>query len=332
LLSVFLAHSTADATFAHELTAFLETGCDNLYFADDASARLGEDIVATAERGRSADVLVLLLSPSSNSARWVREQWQPVLTDSASQGDTRVAIFLLEQCVFPQLLRRGLNFFNAATGPLVAMRRLKRWLRAIQSGGAPPAMTISPDLESLYCTLADRPGTCTAPGPLAERFAQQAAWDFEAVFWIPAHGRNLTRIAGELGAQLGMRLDGPPEENCRRICEVLSRKRCLVILDAPDVAVDPIVPGGRTSLLFTSEPVRIVRDTTSLAEGRTLVSAGRFAEAYEMFHELFSAGLDTESCARELVWICEHWDRIDEANALRFHVGLRSTGEQLRLF
>jgi hypothetical protein len=167
---------------------------------------------------------------------------------------------------------------------------------------------------------------------MAERFAHQAARDFEAVFWIPAHGRNLTRIAGEVGSQLGMRLDGPVEENCRRIREVLSRRRCLVVLDAPEVAVEPIMPCGRTSVLLTSEPVHLMRDVRSLAAGRSLISSGRFAEAYEIFHELFNAGVDTESCARELVWICEHWDRFEEANAFRFRAGRPAPAEQLRLF
>jgi hypothetical protein len=166
---------------------------------------------------------------------------------------------------------------------------------------------------------------------MADRFAKQAARDFEAVFWIPAHGRSLTRIAGELGAQLGMKLDGPAEENCRRIRELLSRKRCLVILDAPEVTIDPIVPQGRSSVLFTSDPVRVVEDARDFVAGRSLVQAERLAEAYEIFYELFNAGKEMESCARELVWICDHWDRVEEANKLRFHVG-PAPSEQLRLF
>ena len=112
------------------------------------------------------------------------------------------------------------------------MRRLKRWLRGIQVGTA-PAMHFSPDLENLYCALADQTGAITASGALTDRFAREAALDFEAAFWIPSHGRTLAQIAGELGAQLGMTLDGPVEENCTRIRGVLARKRCLLVLDAP---------------------------------------------------------------------------------------------------
>jgi pentatricopeptide repeat protein len=330
LLSVFPAHAPTDAPFARELSAFLESGCEAVSFIADAAIKPGEDMIDAAETGLSADVLVIILSSASNPARWLRERWEPILFGRALETNTRVAIFLSEECAFPPLFRRLLKFFDATAGRLEAMRRLKRWLWGIQSG-IDPDMVLSPDLETLYCVLADRPGRFTASGAIAERFALEAAQDFEAVLWIPSHGRTLSQIAGELGSRLGMTLDGPIEDNCRRICEVLSGKRCLVILDAPHVAVDPLLPAGRTSILFTSEPVRTVDHAPGLSVARGLFSAGRFAEAYEMFYELLSSGVEKESCARDLIWICEHWERLDEANALRFHIG-PSPSEQLLLF
>ena len=74
-----------------------------------------------------------------------------------------------------------------------------------------------------------------------------------------------------------------------------------------------------------------MEDSRNFAAGRALVVARRFAEAYEILYELFNAGIETEACARELVWICEHWDRVDEANTLRFRFHPASA-EQLRLF
>jgi pentatricopeptide repeat protein len=329
LLSVFLAHSAADAPFAEELSAFLEAGCDAVSLARDGLIKPGQDLLRAAETGQSADILILLLSPASNPPRWPRERWEPLFARN-QEADTRSAVFLLEECVFPALLRRGLSFFDATADRLPAMRRLKRWLLGIRLG-ASPAMTFSPDLELLYSALADKPGTLTASGAMAGRFAHQAARDFEAVLWIPAHGRTLAQIAGELGSRLQMTLDGPLEDNCRRIRDVLSSQRCLLILDAPQVPVDPLLPSGRTSVLFTSEPVHIVADVRSLAVARSLVTARRFAEADEIFRELLNSGVEPQSCARELVWICEHWDRIEEANDLRFLTG-PSPAEQLRLF
>jgi pentatricopeptide repeat protein len=329
LLSVFLAHASADASAAQEIRTFIEAGCDGVRFAPDAAIQPGQDLFAAAESGLSEHVLVLLLSPASNPARWPLQSWEPFLHPPAADG-AKIAIFLLQDCVFPGRLRRGLRLFDGTAERLTAMRQLKRWLHSIQLGTS-ASMTFSPDLEFLYRALADRPGTLAAPGAMAARFAQQAVYDFSAVCWIPAIGRTLTQIAGEIGAQLRMTLDGPPEDNCRRVRDMLSGRRCLLVLDAPQAALDPILPGGQTSILFTTEAVHIPIDEVSLAAGRALAAAGRLAEAYEVFQQLLKSGIEPQSCARELVWICERWDRLDEANALRSYFG-PSPSEQLLLF
>ena len=325
MLNIFILHAANDAPFADELKCFLETGCDGICITPDSAIRPGQDLLSTAETVDSADVLVLLLSPASNPSRWPREIWEPLVA-----GHTHVATFLLEECTFPRLLRRGSGFFDGTTTRLAAMRQLKRWIWGIRHGTS-PAMALSPDLEPLYVALGDRPGIATTSGPMAERFARQAFRDFEAVFWVPACGRALVQIAGDLGAQLEMTLDGLLDDNCRRIREVLAGRRCLVVFDAPEVPLDALLLSGRTSVLFTEEAVRIVEDSRNFAAGRALVVARRFAEAYEILYELFNAGIETEACARELVWICEHWDRVDEANTLRFRFHPASA-EQLRLF
>ena len=212
--SVFPAHAAADSGIADELGAFLEAGCEVACFTADSAIQPGWDLLSAAERGHCADVLVLLLSGASNLPKWHRERWEPILLGNPLETGTHVAIVLLEECTFPVLLRRGSRFFDATAGLLPAMRRLKRWLRGIQVGTA-PAMNFSPELENLYSLLADQAGAVTAPGAMADRFAREAALDFESVFWIPSYGRTLAQIAGELGAQLGMRLDGSVEENCR---------------------------------------------------------------------------------------------------------------------
>jgi hypothetical protein len=325
LLNIFILHAANDASFADELKSFLEAGCDGICITPDSAIRHGQDLLSTAEMVDAADVLVILLSPASNPARWRREVWEPLIA-----GHTHVSTFLLEECAFPPLLRRSSGFFDGTATRLAAMRQLKRWIWGIRHGTS-PAMNLSPDLEPLYAALGDQAGIATVSGPMAERFAHQASRDFEAVFWVPAHGRALVQIAGDLGSQLEMTLDGPLGDNCRRICDVLAMRRCLVVFDAPDVPLDAILPSCRTSVLFTAEAVRIVEDARNFAAARALVVARRFAEAYEILYELFNAGIETEACARELVWICEHWDRVQEANELRFRFQPVSA-EQMRLF
>ena len=152
-----------------------------------------------------------------------------------------------------------------------------------------------------------------------------------SVVWIPAHGRTLTQVIGELGSQLEVILDGQFEDNCYKIRDVLSSRRCLIVLDGLEVAVDTLLPTGRTSVLYTDKPTRLVENDRSFRAARNLVVARRFAEAYELLYQLMNAGIEPESCARELVWICEHWDRVEEANGLRFRCA-REPSEQLRLF
>jgi hypothetical protein len=330
LISVFPAHHPADGASAHELAAFLEAGCDALCPLSDAAMRPGEDLLDAAERGLSADVLVLLISAASNLPDWPRDRWKSILLTGAAEAGTRVVVFLKEECVIPAGLRRPPKFFDATRTPVAALRRLKRWIKGIRVG-TEPAMIFSPDLEDLYACLADQPGRTTASEALASRFAREAARDFEAVVRIRTHGRTLARIAGDLGAQLEMTLDGPVKDNCRRIREVLAARRCLLILDAPSPVCDPLLPDGHTSVLFVNDADPAPALPPTLADARKFLAARRYAEAYELLYLLLDAVVETETCARELVWICEHWDRYEEARALRSHIA-PAPGEQLTLF
>jgi hypothetical protein len=65
-----------------------------------------------------------------------------------------------------------------------------------------------------------------------------------------------------------------------------------------------------------------------LAAGR-LESSGQ-AEV-KLLYRLLDVVVEPDACARELTWICEHWDRVEEANVLRFNYGSLE-GQQLALF
>ncbi len=324
-MSVFMVHAASDTAFARQLGDFLESGCGVACAVADAEIASGHDLFSTAEFASSGDILVVLLSTASNPQSWLLERWQPILAQAA--------VFLLEECRFPPLLRRGSRFFDATTenGRFPAQRRLKRWVRGIQSGTV-PSVVFSPDLEDLYRNLDDQPGTLTTNGATAWHFAREAAKDFENVCWIPAHGRTLAQIAGELGSQMKMQLEGRLEDNCSRIRDMLAQRRCLVIFDGAEIAVDTLLAPGKTSVLFTSEPVRIVPNDFSLAAARSLFSAGRFAEAYEIYSHHRTSGSLTQSAIRDLIWICDHWDCPAEANELRFLLVAPPMAEQPRLF
>lgn len=334
--TVFLAHARPDRDFANQLARFLEFGCNVTCYVDEAQTGENHDLITKAEEGLCADVLVLLLSPSSSPARWVRERWEPVLFDQAKQDGVTVVTMLLQECTFPPLLRRR-NFIDATANTLTARRLLKRWFRLRErASGAAPSPEFSGDLEDLYFSLADQAGTLQVSGAAASRFAVEAEEEFEAVLWVPCQGRTLTQAAGEMGHQLGLMLDGPVEENCSRIRELLASRRCLVVLDGPEAEIAPeLTAGGRTSTAVTIETVRLLETPETPAYARRLIAARRYAEAYELLYQMLDAEIEPESCARELAreltWICERWDRIEEANELRASYGPVGE-EQLALF
>ena len=330
--TLFLAHAEADHDFARSLAHFLELGANVTCAPNESVVPAGQDLLTTAEFGLACDVLVLLLSPASWPARVPRERWEPILFAEAQQSGVELVTFLLAECPFPPLLRRK-NFFDATASRHTAMRLLKRWLWQREQGAAHSLnLTFSNDLEDLYSALADAAGTLKTGGEEASRFAREAGQEFAAVLWIPCHRRTLAQIAGELGSQLGLTLEGPVEQNCRAIQDLLSTRRCLLILDSP--ATDhaaALIPRGRTSTLVTSEPVSIVETPESVAYARKLIGSKRYAEAYELLYRLLDADISPADCAHELSWICEQWNRVEESESLRFHYRLPPT-EQLSLF
>jgi hypothetical protein len=332
LRTIFLAHAEPDHEFACRLAEFLEFGCDVTCYSDEGVVLPGEDFIAKAADGLTGDILALLLSEASCPNRWPRERWEHILFEETQRMGVQLVAVLLGDCPYPALLRRR-NFIDATSNRLAAMRLMKRWIWQRERGPEHKlALDCSTDLEEIYRSLADKAGILETTGAVASRFAREASLEFEAVLWVPCHLRSAAQIAGELGAQLGLILEGVADENCRTIQAFLSQRRCLLVLDSPPPGlVDGLAPRGRTSTLVTCEPVSIAETPESLEYARSLVSSRRYAEAYELLYRLLHSGVATEFCARELTWICEHWDRIEEANSLRWYYGPQPS-EQLTLF
>jgi hypothetical protein len=330
--TIFLAHAERDHEFTRELAAFLEFGCDVTCYLEEGTIADRGDLVAKAVQGLAADVLMLLLSEASWPARRPRQQWEPVLFDQPRECGTEVVSVALAECPFPELLRRR-NFFDAAANRLAAMRMVKRWLwMRTRASGTMPSAASSRDLEPRYAAIADEAGLMRVNGKIASRFAREAAGEFQAVLWVPAHRRSLAQVTGEIGEQLGITLEGTAEQNCERIREFLSGRRCLLVLEAPDAEhATALLPGGRTSVLITEDPVSASEEPESFERARTLIGSRRYAEAYELLYRLLDAEISPGACARELTWICEHWGRIEEANSLRFYYGPEPSA-QLALF
>ena len=97
MTTVFLAHAEPDRDYASKLAAFLEFGCDVRCHLDAGRIEAGEDMVAKADQGSWADVLVLLLSKDSWPERIARARWDPLLLDLP------LVCILLSECGFPDL-------------------------------------------------------------------------------------------------------------------------------------------------------------------------------------------------------------------------------------
>jgi hypothetical protein len=332
--TLFPCYAHADRETARELAEFLERGADVRVFLEEGEIRDGEDILSKARDARTADMALVLFSRESMPGRWRREQWQPALVDEPAAEGVRIAFLRCDDCIPPKVLA-------PMFGPR-QFREVKRWVR----GHAPEASRPSGDLEVLGIAVADRPGMEMADSAeLAAEFAREFRNDFDAVLTVQCGTRSVAALAGDLAAQLGLRLDGPLPENLERLREFCSERRFLVVLEEVfELIPHELVFGGRCSTLaapdagpVTADPIReaqrMVADPSSpwpemcaaARLGRRLLrDAGRMAELHDLMQQWHSAAEDEDDraalddSAREIVWILEAWGRGDEATAIDF--------------
>jgi hypothetical protein len=316
-----LAHASPDRLLAQQLADFLKLGCDVRCQDLDASVLgAGEHILDLApSHDDPAQITLLLLSPHSWPERLPRERWESLL------GAENLGWVLLAACPYPGILERRPTFFNPASHEVRAWRAVKRWIW----GGAGQHQTWSADLEELYGSLADVPGMVfEASAEIAQRFAREAAGEFESVCRIPCHHPfrgTLAQVAGSLGAHLGLTLDGPLHENLERLRAELTRRRCLIVLESPDGPVREMFEiggeGRRASVLIAPAMDAGAAATAPSAEeyAAQLIRARRYAEAHEILSAVMGRGdaFHTAACARDLAWICDHWGYTEEAEHLR---------------
>ena len=263
----------------------------------------------------------MLLSPHSWPERLPRDRWESVVA-----AENLGWMLLAQPCPYPAILERRPTFFHAALQEVRAWRAAKRWI-----WGAGHQQTWSADLEDLYGALADGPGLVAVDSAeVAQRFAREAAGDFESVCGIPCREPfrgSAAQVAGCLAVHLGLTLDGPLHENLERLRAELTRRRCLIVLEDPDTRVRETFEiggeGRRASVLITSATEAEAAPAQRSAEDHAaqMIRARRYAEAYEILHSVIGRRGDdayhTAACARDLAWICDHWGYTDEAEHWR---------------
>jgi len=264
VLTVFPCFAKEDSQIAHELSEFLERGASVQIFLQDGEIRPGETIVSKASEGLQAAVILLILSPKSAPARWVRREWEPALLAQPRAEAVKVSTILARSCEFPALLRRD-SFFDLTQDRLGGFRQIKRWLLGLDPGRREPEFEPArqnhvngrdAEMEKLRQTLADVPGIAALDGvgeiPLALEFARQSKRDFEGLVWLSCTDQTLASVAGDMASQLGMTLEGDVEENVRELGRFCAQRRLLIVLDDASEHAERLVPGGRSSSLLVS--------------------------------------------------------------------------------
>jgi hypothetical protein len=328
-------------------------------------------LAAKAREGRMADVVLVLFSRSSWPSRWPRAQWDgPLVTEPAAEG-VRIGFVKCDDCAPPPVLKPRFDYDGLNLGGL---RKLKRWVRDRAATFRPPEAVPGAvyeggnlagrdaDLEILGIAIADRPGTETvASVALAFEFVHAFSEDFDEVFRLESAGRTLAALAGDLAAQLGMRLEGDLPSNLERLREFCAARRFLLLMDGvSEPAPDSLIFGGRSSTLLVSEagpeaaadPLLPIQRAFSSSDsplewmelcamarlGRRLACEhGRMAECFELMQKWHAAAEEQDDravlseSAREMVWILEGWGRIEEAERLEY-VRASEFDQQMRLF
>lgn len=350
--TVFPCYAAADRELAAQTAEFLQKGADVRLFLGDGEMRAGGDLAEKAREARAAEIVLVFFSRNSLPPRWPRAQWEDALVNEPAAEGVRIAFLKCDDCNPPKVLQ---NQFDLTGRRLDGLRALKRWVR-----GAGGTYTLpGPEVEVVAMAIADRPGMEIVDSlSLAEETVRACAADFDATLRLHCPGRSLTALVGDLGWQLGLKLDGDHESNLLRIEEFCNSRRLLILLEEPnDVVSEELIFGGRCSTLISTECGPPSNDPLHQAQrilngagaeweevcrmarlGRQITGKwGRVAECYEMMRQWNALAEQhgdlnaAAEAAREMIWILEHWGRAEEASQLESHRA-REYEQQMSLF
>jgi hypothetical protein len=314
--SVSICHAPEDGERAGELARFLGVNFGFEVSLDDAEIAPDRDILASAERALSASIAIVMLSPASVPAPLPRGGWETVFIKAPAEYETPIAFVLLDECPFPDLLRRQ-RFFDLSRDWLAGARTLKRWVMSLErQTPAPPHQIHAPQVEgealaSLWPLIVDQPGAAAdIDFIVAEALAHEARDDFEAMFRVCCAGRPLAVILGELGRAAGLKLPGPVEENRRGVAWHCAAHRYLIIFEsAPEDLREALQFGGRTSIIHAQS-----RDLPALSPVAD-VSIANIAGAIDYALALMTR--DPEAGGRlgaRIAFVLSEYDRYAEAD------------------
>ncbi len=340
--SLALCYAPADFPTAQRIAAFIERGADVHVNLEGGALAAGEDLAEKVRQAMGSEMAAVLFSRDSLPPRWPRAQWEDALVREPAESGVRIAFIRCGECSPPRVLT---PMFDANR-----LRPIKRWARG-HNPLPERAAAHDAEIELLGIALADRPGAEATDEATAQRFLLAFEQDFDAIAELECGERTVTAVAGELAAQLGLRLEGDIESNLDRLHEFCRARRLLIALKDPreHTHLAALEFGGRASTLRISASVEEPRDESlrgiqwalrqpadwgeycRLARaGRRLTrDAGRIAECHEMMTQWHAAAEAREDrkaldeSARELVWILEAWGRPEAAYRMDYDRALQ---------
>jgi hypothetical protein len=347
--TLFPCYAAADRPMAATLACFLEAGAGVRVLLEEGEIRPGEDMVKKAREARMADIILVLFSRNSLPSPWPRYKWEEALQKEPAEENVRIGFVKFDDCSPPRVLAPQ---FDLTGLPVPMLRRLKRWVRA---GTFSETAIRNPDLaqsvEELGVAIADRPGTATVDrGALALEFSRVFREDFDEIVRLECGGRSVAALAGDLASRLGQRLEGDLASNLARLRSYCSARRFLLWLEGASAdEADQLATGRGSSTLISTEPraeaplddeslrdIQYIFNHPGMVEDwaelcrlarqglRLAAEQGRLAESFELlqrWHGLAEAREDRrilEESAREMVWILEGWDHMEEARRMEY--------------
>src|SRR6266403_1259725 len=85
MASIILCYAQADEAFAHHLAGFLNDNLPLAISCTEGAIGADRDLMEATERALSADVALVLLSPSSVPRVWNRRIWEPVFLEKPKE-------------------------------------------------------------------------------------------------------------------------------------------------------------------------------------------------------------------------------------------------------
>lgn len=249
LRTLVICHAPVDAAPARQLAEFLATN-----LAVEISFDTSLPLLDAVERAISAPFALVLFSPASVPATWVRSAWEPVFLKAPEEFGAHLGFALLADCKFPELLRRE-RFFDFTRSFLEPARLVKQWM--MHPGQVPRRIFGHAELRA---TLADRPGSLHGLDS-ASPFLTECDLDFEQVVRLDANGRTPAGIIGETGHLLGVSLKENADRNRELLVEDLAQHRALLIYDnLPEQHLDLVAFGGLATVITTTGPSPVNSD------------------------------------------------------------------------